>query len=228
MVLLRCATLPVIWGAFLARLDVAPTVPPALIAQNVTLGQLETRLGNMTTSVQQAQLALDTLAFKLANVEGVTGQSRINVVNAMNTLKQVSAAASVNRNMSIALRNQSTVISTRVSNASATLTNLSTRLTAMEQNSKLLGSDAVAVAEKVTSLDKLIKEAMPGGDISDRLSAIQKKLTSFEGILKKGIDAEVKKDIETLMNKVRKEVTDLGDKMEQGEWMPTPLSEYPQ
>lgn len=202
-----------------------PVVPanPALIAQNATLSKLEARLDDVTDNVQEEQLKLDTLSHNLATIEGVTGQSRINLANSMGILAKISDAAAVNKDKAEKLDKDSQEISEKVKKETDEFEGLAKRLTGLEESSKLLNSDAAAVGKKVSALEKLVSEAMPGGDVSERLATLQKKIESFDAELKKGIDKQAKKDLETLINNVRDRVGSLEGKMEKGEWMPTPL-----
>lgn len=199
---------------------------PILIAQNETLAKLEVRLTNITESVQKAQLKLDTLSHNLAEVEGVAGQSRINLADSINVLKEVKEAAKVNKDKSEALDKSSVEISARVKNETDSFQKLATRLTGLEESSKILNSDASEVGKKVSKLEKSVLETMPGGDVSERLDALNKKITLFVENLKKGITEEVKKDLEDGVTRVRNEVESVGQKMEKGKWLPTPLDDY--
>lgn len=202
---------------------------PILIAQNDTLAELEARLTNITESVQKAQLKLDTLSTNLAEVEGVTNTSRINLADSIDGLKEVKEAAKVNKDKSEALEKTSVEISARVKNDTDSLQKLATRLTGMEESSKILNSDAAEVGKKVSKLEKAVLETMPGGsvtEVSKRLDALNKKLTLFVENLKKGITEEVKKDLEEGVTGIRKEVEKVGKKIENGMWEPPKLDDY--
>lgn len=198
----------------------------ALAAQNKTLVLLEERLTNITDLVQAAQLRLDGLATNVSVVEGITGQSKINLASSLGILAEVESTASQNRNKSEALTNTTAALRKQVANETKAFNVMEMRLATLEQSTKVLGTDAKAVGEKVSALEKSVVEAMPGGDISDRLTKLTAKIEDFDKELKKGIDEQAKKDLEALVNKVRDQVKGLGNKMEQGEWMPTPLEDY--
>jgi len=197
-----------------------------ITAQNATLVQLEVKLTNITSLVEEAQIKLDTLAVNVSEVEGITGQSKINLASSLGVLADVEATTGTNKEKSEKLQNSTALIRKQVANETEAFKVMETRLATLEQSTKVLSTDAKAVGEKVTKLEKSVQEAMPGGDISDRLTKLTEKITLFDTELKKGIDTRAKEDLEKLVNKVRDQVKSLGGKMQQGEWMPTPLEDY--
>lgn len=197
-----------------------------ITAQNATLVQLEAKLTNITSLVEEAQVKLDTLAVNVSEVEGMTGQSKINLASSLGILADVESTAGKNKEKSEKLQNSTSLIRKQVANETEAFKVMETRLATLEQSTKVLSTDAKAVGEKVSKLEKSVQEAMPGGDISDRLTKLTEKITLFDTELNKGIDAQAKEDLEKLVNKVRDQVKSLGGKMQQGEWMPTPLEEY--
>lgn len=197
-----------------------------ITAQNATLVQLETKLTNITELIQEAQSKLDALSVNVSEVEGITGQSKINLASSLGILGEVEATAGQNKEKSEKLQNSTALIRKQVANETEAFKVMETRLATLEQSTKVLSTDAKAVGEKVSKLEKSVIEAMPGGDISDRLTKLTEKIELFDTELKKGIDKQAKEDLEKLVNQVRDQVKSLGGKMKKGEWMPTPLEDY--